>query len=36
MAVKVTEIFGIDVFNDAVMAELLPKKTYASLKLRML
>ena len=32
MAVKVTEIFGIDVFNDAVMAELLPKKTYASLK----
>lgn len=32
MAGKVTEIFGIDVFNDAVMAEYLPKKAYASFR----
>lgn len=32
MALKVTEIFGMDVFNDATMAERLPKKTYAALK----
>lgn len=32
MAGKVTEIFGTHVFNDAIMAEHLPKKTYASLK----
>ena len=29
---KVTEIFGIDVFNDTVMLERLPKKVYESLK----
>lgn len=32
MALKVTEIFGMDVFNEATMAERLPKKTYAALK----
>ncbi len=32
MAEKLTEIFGIDVFNDATMIERLPKKTYATLK----
>ena len=32
MAEKVTEIFGIDVFNEATMLERLPKKTYAALK----
>ena len=30
--VKVTEIFGEDVFNDAVMQERLPKKVYKELK----
>ncbi len=32
MTGKLTEIFAIDVFNDAVMAEYLPKKAYASFK----
>ena len=32
MADKVTDIFGIDVFNETVMAERLPKKTFAALK----
>ncbi|MFU0827835.1 MAG: Glutamine synthetase [Lachnoclostridium sp.] len=32
MADKITEIFGIDVFNEATMIERLPKKTYAALK----
>ena len=32
MSEKLTEIFGIDVFNDAVMLERLPKKTYFALK----
>lgn len=32
MSEKVTEIFGIDVFNETVMAERLPKKTFAALK----
>lgn len=32
MSDKVTEIFGIDVFNETVMAERLPKKTFAALK----
>lgn len=32
MSEKVTDFFGIDVFNDTVMAERLPKKTYAALK----
>ena len=32
MADKVTEIFGIDVFDESVMLERLPKKTYAALK----
>lgn len=34
MALKnvITEVFAIDVFNDAVMAERLPKKVYATLK----
>ncbi len=32
MAGKLTEIFGIDVFNDATMVERLPKKTYIALK----
>ena len=30
--VNVTEIFGCDVFNDAVMEERLPKKVYKELK----
>ena len=30
--VKVTEIFGQDVFNDSVMQERLPKKVYRELK----
>ena len=30
--VNVTEIFGCDVFNDAVMEERLPKKVYKKLK----
>ena len=29
---KVTEIFGENVFNDAVMQERLPKKVYRELK----
>lgn len=32
MAEKLTEIFGIDVFNETTMIERLPKKTYATLK----
>lgn len=32
MAEKVTDIFGIDVFNETVMAERLPKKTFDALK----
>lgn len=32
MSEKLTEIFGIDVFSDAVMIEKLPKKTYSALK----
>lgn len=32
MSEKLTEVFGIDVFNDATMIERLPKKTYAALK----
>jgi glutamine synthetase len=32
MTSKLTEIFGIDVFNDATMIERLPKKTYVALK----
>lgn len=32
MSDKVTDIFGIDVFNETVMAERLPKKTFAALK----
>ncbi len=32
MAEKLTEIFGIDVFNESTMIERLPKKTYAALK----
>ncbi|HAB60497.1 MAG TPA: glutamine synthetase type III, partial [Lachnospiraceae bacterium] len=33
MALKnvISEVFAIDVFNDAVMAERLPKKVYAAL-----
>ncbi len=30
--VNVTELFGCDVFNDAVMQERLPKKVYKELK----
>ena len=30
--IKVTEIFGEDVFNDTVMQERLPKKVYRDLK----
>ena len=30
--IKVTEIFGEDVFNDTVMQERLPKKIYKELK----
>lgn len=30
--VNVTELFGCDVFNDAVMEERLPKKVYKELK----
>ena len=30
--VKVSEIFGENVFNDSVMRERLPKKVYAELK----
>ena len=30
--VKVTDIFGCDVFNDSVMQERLPKKVYKELK----
>ena len=33
--VNVTELFGCDVFNDAVMEERLPKKVYKELKKRM-
>ncbi len=32
MAEKLTEIFGIDVFDETTMIERLPKKTYAALK----
>ena len=32
MAEKLIELFGSDVFNDAVMKERLPKKTYQALK----
>ncbi len=32
MAEKLTDIFGIDVFNEATMIERLPKKTFAALK----
>ncbi len=32
MAEKLTEIFGMDVFNEATMIERLPKKTFAALK----
>lgn len=32
MSEKLTELFGIDVFNEATMVERLPKKTYAALK----
>lgn len=32
MAEKLTEIFGIDVFDEATMIERLPKKTYAAMK----
>ena len=32
MTGKLTDIFGIDVFNDAKMVECLPKKTYIALK----
>ena len=32
MSEKLTDIFGIDVFSDAVMIEKLPKKTYLALK----
>ncbi len=32
MSEKLTELFGMDVFNEATMIERLPKKTYAALK----
>ena len=32
MSERLTDIFGIDVFSDAVMIEKLPKKTYLALK----
>ena len=32
MSERITDIFAIDVFNDAIMVERLPKKTYAALK----
>ncbi|MGN0165737.1 MAG: glutamine synthetase III [Lachnospiraceae bacterium] len=32
MALKVTDIFGIDVFNESVMKERLPKDTFKALK----
>lgn len=32
MSGKLTDLFAIDVFNDALMVERLPKKTYAALK----
>ncbi|MBO5197389.1 MAG: glutamine synthetase III [Lachnospiraceae bacterium] len=32
MAEKLTDIFGIDVFDESTMAERLPKKTFAALK----
>ncbi len=32
MSEKLTELFGIDVFNEATMVERLPKKIYAALK----
>jgi glutamine synthetase len=32
MSEKLTDLFGVDVFNDAVMVERLPKKIYAALK----
>ncbi|TAH69535.1 MAG: glutamine synthetase type III [Anaerolineaceae bacterium] len=32
MSERLTDIFGIDVFSDAVMIEKLPKKTYMALK----
>lgn len=32
MSERLTELFGIDVFNDSAMVERLPKKTYAALK----
>lgn len=32
MSEKLSELFGIDVFNDSVMMERLPKKTYEALK----
>ena len=32
MSDRLTDIFGIDVFSDAVMLEKLPRKTYTALK----
>ena len=32
MSGKLTDLFGIDVFNEALMVERLPKKTYAALR----
>ncbi len=32
MSERLTDLFGVDVFNDAVMVERLPKKIYAALK----
>lgn len=32
MSEKLSELFGIDVFNDSIMMERLPKKTYEALK----
>ena len=32
MEVKLTELFGMNVFNDAKMVECLPKKIYVKLK----
>ncbi len=32
MSKKLTEIFGVDVFSDAIMGERLPRKTYVALK----
>ena len=35
MSVNVAEVFGQDVFNEAVMKERLPKNVYKNLKLAM-